>query len=227
MKDTEGQPRRPGQRIGPDGAEQQAEHGHQHRLQPGAIGEVGDECKPGEHHHRVLGGPEGQHPARQRGRQIGDGDHANRASEERAQGGDAQRRAGAPFAGHLIAVETGDHRRSFARDAHQHRRDGATIGDAVVDARQHDDRRGDVHLVRDGQQQCDGGERAQAGQDADDRAQQHADETAGEGGRLEDRGEAADEVFHYSIPAARISPSTARSSEPSGRLTWSNQPKPS
>ncbi len=101
---------------------------------------------------------------------------ANGAGDERADRGDRQRRAGAPLARHLVAVEAGDHARRLPGQVDQDRRRRAAVLRAVVDARQHDQRRDGRQRVGDRQQHRDGRHRPDARQHADQRAEQHAAE---------------------------------------------------
>ena len=83
---------------------------------------------------------------------------------------------GAALPGHLVAVDAGDHRGRFARQVDQDGGGGAAVLRAVVDAGQHDQRRHRRQRVGGRQQHGDGGDRADAGQHADQRAEQAADE---------------------------------------------------
>ncbi len=122
------------------------------------------------------GGPKREREARERRRHDSQQDHAERAGDERADCGDAERGAGAALLRHGVAVDAGHHRRGLARDAHQDRGGRAAILRAVVDAGQHHDRLGGVEAVGDRQQNADAGERADAGQYADQCANEAAQE---------------------------------------------------
>ena len=82
-----------------------------------------------------------------------------------------------PWRRHLMAVEAGDHRRGLARDVDQDRGGRAAILRAVIDAGQHDQRADRRQAEGDRQQHRDGGDRADAGQNPDQRADQRADQT--------------------------------------------------
>jgi hypothetical protein len=94
----------------------------------------------------------------------------NAAGEERAERGHRERRAGAALARHLVAVDGSHHRRRFARHVDQDRRRRTAVLGAVVDAGQHDQGRRRVERVGRGQQHRDRRHRADAGEDADQRA---------------------------------------------------------
>ena len=101
---------------------------------------------------------------------------AHAAGEERAQAGGGQRGAGAALARHLVAVDRGHHRGRLARHVDQDGGGRAAVLRAVVDAGQHDQRRRRVERVDRRQQHRDRRHRPEAGQHADQRAEQAADE---------------------------------------------------
>ena len=101
---------------------------------------------------------------------------ADRAREERADGGRGEREAGLALPRHLIAVERRHHRGRFARQVDQDGRGRAAVLRAVIDAGQHDQRRHRRQPEGDRQQHRDGGDRAEAGQHADRGAEEHADQ---------------------------------------------------
>ena len=103
----------------------------------------------------------------QRRRGDGDGDGGDAAGEERADGGNGERRAGAALARHLVAVEAGDDRARLARQVDQDRRGRAAVLRAVVDAGQHDERALGGQEVGGRQQQRHRRHRADARQHAD------------------------------------------------------------
>ena len=82
-----------------------------------------------------------------------------------------------PCLRHLVAVERGDHRGRLARDVDQDRGGRAAVLRAVIDAGEHDQRADRRQAEGDRQQHRDGGERADAGQHADQRADQRAEQT--------------------------------------------------
>jgi len=75
---------------------------------------------------------------------------------------------------HLIAVDRGDHRDRLARHVDQDRGGRATVLRTVVDAGQHDQRRGGVERVDRRQQHGDRGHRPETRQHADQRAEHSA-----------------------------------------------------
>jgi len=79
------------------------------------------------------------------------------AGDERGDRRDAERRAGAAPARHLVAVDAGHDGRRLARHVEQDRGGRAAVFRAVIDAAQHDDPAGRVHVVGERQQHRDGG----------------------------------------------------------------------
>ena len=126
------------------------------------------------------------------------------AGEERADGRDAERHAGAALAGHLVAVERRDDGGRLARDVDQDRRGRAAVLGAVIDAGQHDQCAGGIEPEGDRQQHGDGGDGTDAGQHAD----QRADETAQEGEAeilqaqrdAEAKAQVGDKITHQILP---------------------------
>ena len=108
---------------------------------------------------------------------------ATRAGEERAERRDRQRRAGAALARHLVAVDAGDDRRGLARQVDQDRRGRAAVLRAVEDAGQHDQAGHRLEMEGERQQHRDGRDRPDAGQHADQRADQAAEQREAEIGR--------------------------------------------
>ena len=166
----------PGHHVDADHAEQEAEARHQQRAHQRRRRHVGEEDQAEHEQRGVFGRAEPQREARERRRHHGEHDHAEGAGDERADRRDAERRAGAALLRHRVAVDAGHHRGGFARDAHQDRGGRAAILRAVIDAGEHHDRLGGVEAVGHRQQDADAGERADAGQHADQRADQAAQE---------------------------------------------------
>ena len=91
------------------------------------------------HHQReIFRRTELQRDRRERRRRERDQQRRDAAGEERADRGDAERRAGAALPRHLVAVDGGDDGRRFARDVDQDRGGRAAVLRAVIDAGQHD-----------------------------------------------------------------------------------------
>ena len=81
-----------------------------------------------------------------------------------------------PALRHFVAVDRGHHRGHLARHVDEDRGGRAAVLRAVVDAGEHDERAGRIHLERERHQHGDGGDRPDAGQHADQRADEAADE---------------------------------------------------
>ena len=105
---------------------------------------------------------------------TGDDHHRDAAGEERAERGDAQRRPGAALARHRVAVDADHHRGRLARHVQHDRGGRAGVVRAVIDAGQHDQRGDRRQLEGERQQHGDGGDRPEARQHADQRAEQGA-----------------------------------------------------
>ena len=91
---------------------------------------------------------------------------------------DPERLARAALLGHLVAVDARDDRRGLTGDVQQDRRRRTAVLGAVVDARHHDQAGRRLEAGGQRQQDRDRGGRPEAGQDADQRAQQAADDAA-------------------------------------------------
>ena len=74
--------------------------------------------------------------------------------------------AGPALAGHLVAVQAGDHRGGLPGDVHQDGGGGAAVHGPVIDPGEHDDGGNRGHMKGGGQEQGDGGHRPEPGQDA-------------------------------------------------------------
>ena len=146
------------------------------RLQHRAARQHDGEHQAQHHQREVVGRAEQQRHLGQRHGQRGDDDGGDAAGDEGADGGDAERHAGAALLGHLVAVERGDDGGRLARDVDQDGRGRAAVLRAVVDAGQHDERADGIEAEGDRQQHGDGGDRADARQHADQGADQAAEE---------------------------------------------------
>ena len=87
-----------GHHVDADGAEQQPERRHQQRARQRGGRHVGEEDEAEHEQRGVFGRPEAQREIGERRREQRQHDHAERAGDERADRGDAQRRAGAALA---------------------------------------------------------------------------------------------------------------------------------
>ena len=176
FEDAEGQPLGARNAVHADRADQQTEDAHHQGLEHGTRREVDEDHHAQEHQGEVFGRSECQGELGQgRGHehQAQDGD---RPGDEGAEGGDAQGGSRPPLPGHLVTVETGDHRGRLARDVDQDRRCRTSVHGPIVDPGQHDDRRDRGNVKGAGQEEGDGRRGSQAGQHADQRSHQDADE---------------------------------------------------
>ena len=175
----------PGHHVDADAAEQQPDSRHQQRPRQRGRRHVGQEDEAENEQRGVFRRPEAQREGAERRRDHRQRDDAEGAGDERADRGDAERRAGAALLRHGVAVDAGHHRRRFAWNAHQDRGGRAAVLRAVVDAGQHHDRLGGVEPERHRQEDADAGERTDAGQHADQRADEAAEKGIEQHARLE------------------------------------------
>ena len=183
------------------------------RLEHRALGEHDREDQAEHHQREVFGRAEQQREAGQRRTERGHQHGGDAAGEERADGGDGERRAGAALLGHLVAVEAGDHRRRFTWNVDQDRRGRAAVLRAVVDAGEHDQRADRRQAEGDRQQHGDGGERADARQHADQRADQRTDQAEEDVHRRDGHAHAEPEIGNQVIHGR-----SRRSPEPGPKL---------
>jgi hypothetical protein len=148
-----------------------------------------------EHHQReVLGRAEQQRQRGQRRAERRDQHGREAARDERPDRRDRERRTRTPLSGHLMAVERSDHRGRLARYVDEDRGSRSTILRAVIDAGEHDQCADWREAECDRQQHRNGGERTNAGEHADQRADQDTDQAQSEiDGRNRD-GEAVYEI---------------------------------
>ena len=180
LRDAEGVARQPAVDVGADEPEQQADQHHADRLDHRAVRQHdrGDEA---EHHQReIIRRVELLRDRGERRAERRDEQRADAAGEERAERRDAERGAGAALLRHLVAVDAGDDRGRLARHVDQDRRGRAAVLRAVIDAGEHDQRRQRIEPEGDRQQHRDGRDRADAGQHADQRAEQAAEQREAE-----------------------------------------------
>ncbi len=187
LGDVEGHAAGAGLEIGADHREQQAGHHHRHGLEHGALGKDHREDQAQHHQREVFRRAEQQRDAGQRGAQRGHQHRRHAAREERADGGDGERGAGAPLARHLVPVKAGDDGCRLTRDVDEHRGGRATVLRSIVDAGEHDERAHRRQAERDRQQHRDRGDGADAGKNADQRPDQRADQAEDHVHRHRDR----------------------------------------
>ena len=181
------------------------------------------EHEPQHHQREIVGRAEQQGHGRERNGQRGDDDGGNAPGDEGADGGDAERHAGAALLGHLVAVERGDDGGGFAGDVDQDGRGRAAVLRAVVDAGQHDQCADGIDAEGDRQQHGDGGDGPDARQHADQGADQAAQEAQGEilerEGDAEAQCEIADKIGHGRCPQRPTIAFTALKACPIADLT--------
>ena len=114
---------------------------------------------------------------------------ADRAGNKGAEGGNPQGRAGPALAGHLIAVQAGDHRGGLPGNVHQDGSGGAAVHGPVINSGKHDDGGNRGHMKSRRQQKGDGRHGPEPRQDAHqgpdedpDKAEQKVARAAGQPG---------------------------------------------
>ena len=170
----------PGIDVGADEAEQQPEDHHREPFHRIALREHAGGHEPHHHQRKVLGGAEAKRPFPERRTDERDQQGADASREERGDRRHREGRSGASLARHLIAIEAGHRGGRFARQVHENRGGGAAVLRAVVDPREHDERRHRGQREGEREQHPDRDQRADPGQDADQRAEQHAGEAVRE-----------------------------------------------
>ena len=105
FRDAPGHALGAGLEVGADHRHQQAGQDHGQRLDDRALGEHHREDQAQHHQREVFGGAEQQRHRGERGAERRDQDGRDAACEERADGGDGERRSGAALTRHLVAVE--------------------------------------------------------------------------------------------------------------------------
>ena len=173
---AEREPRGTGDGVDADHGDQQAEGAGDDRLDHGFAGERDEEGYADDHQGEELrwSDEQAQFPEGLGGRDQAEGGYCS--ADEGADGGDGQGRPGLADLRHRVAVDGGDRRGGFTGGVQQDAGDGSPVGGAVEDGTQHDDRAGGVQVQRQGDEQCDAGDRADSGQDADDGAEEAAQE---------------------------------------------------
>src|SRR5690606_22641318 len=158
-------------------AQQQAQEDHADGLGQRAGSQYHGTDQAQHHQREILGRSELECNFGQGRSEAGNQKSGDAAGKEGAQGRNGQRRTGPPVARHLVAVQHGHDRGSFAGQGDQNRGGGAPVGSTVVDAGQHDEAGGGRQHIGDGQQHGDGRHGADAGQHADQGAQKTAQQT--------------------------------------------------
>ena len=176
LRHAEGEALRSGVHVDADEPQDQPDDHHADGLQRRAVGDHHRPDQAQHHEGEILGRAETGGSLSQGRRQQGADQRRHGAGHERGDGRDRQRRPRPPLPRHLVAVEASHDRGGLAGQVDQDCRRRAAVLGAVVDAGQHDQRRGRRQRVGDRQQHGDGGDRADARQHADQRAEQHADE---------------------------------------------------
>ena len=131
----------------------------------------------GQHHEReILRRPEKQGELDEEWGQKGDGDRAEGAGNEGADGGSRERCRASPLPGHHIALYRGDDRARLARRVEQDRGRRTSIHRAIIEAGKHDEGASRVELGGDRQEQRDGKGRTDTRQDSNCGAERDADQ---------------------------------------------------
>jgi hypothetical protein len=134
-------------------------------------------CDQAAHHQReIFRRTELQRDGRERRGRERDQQRRDAAGEERTQRGNAERGSRASPTRHLVAVDGGHDRGRFARDVDQDGGGRAAVLGAVIDAGEQDQGRLRLQGERDRQQHGHRRDRTDAGQHADDGAEENADE---------------------------------------------------
>ena len=181
--------------VDPDQADEQPEEQREHAADQRGADERGDRDEREHGQREVVGRLQLHGEVGHRLGQEGQQQDADRAGHEGADRRRRERRARAPALGHLVALDRGRHRRRLARRVEQDRRRRAAVHPAEVDAGEHDEgARRLLEVEGDRQQQRDRQRRPDAGQHADERAEQHADGGERQVLRREDGPEAVDQV---------------------------------
>ena len=191
-------------RSGPIVESRIADQDHGDRLEDRAARQHDREGEAHHHEREILGRAEDERELGQRRGQGRDHEGRDGAGEERADRRDAERDAGPALPRHLVAVERGHDGARFAGDVEQDRGGRAAILRAVIDPRQHDQRRDRVEPEGDRQEDRDGRDRSDARQHADQGAEQAAGEAQGDVHRRKRDAEAGAEIETKSMARSEI-----------------------
>ena len=176
LRNAEGEPLLAGGLVDADQADGQAEAERRQPADPGAAEHRRHRDEGEQHDREEVGGGDLDREVRDRGREDRQQQGGDGAGDERPDGRGGQRLRGAAGLGHLVALDGRDHRRALAGGVQQDRRRRPAVHAAVVDAREHDQGAGDVQAAGERQEQGDRHGRADAGQHADRRAEEHTDD---------------------------------------------------
>ncbi len=200
----EGQARHARGVVQPDHRDPQPDAGRQRRLGLVVRGDAAQRAERQQVQREIFGRAKAVGDAGQQRCQKHQAQRRQKRPDERRDARDHQRVAGAALFRHRVAVQRGHQRRFVARNVQQDRRDPPAIHRAVVDRRHQHQRRGGIqpHREGDGDQDRDPVRRTQAGQRADDGAQETADHREGQREPGQDResdGEVCEDV-HQGVP---------------------------
>ena len=160
--------------VGTDHSKQDADHGHGQAIEQAATADKTHAEKTQQHEGTVVGRPEQEPdlPKCWRHRRQHNNGHgaANKARNARGE----QRQSCFTFECHLVAIDAGDDA-AGVRNLHGDGAHAIAVLRPVVNSGQHDERATSGKGIGQGQQQADGGQRAQSRQQPDQRADRAAD----------------------------------------------------
>ena len=125
---------------------------------------------------KYSGGSEDHGDVGQQRREEGEADQAERSRDKGGDGADGKRRAGLPLLGHLVAVDGGRHGGRLPGDVDDDRGRRPPVHGAVIDGGHHDDRRRRGKHRGQGKEDRDPGGGTDAGEHADQRPDEAADQ---------------------------------------------------
>ena len=192
--DAEGEARLSGLDVGADDADQQAENRHRDALERRSLGQRRAREQSHQHQRTDFGGAEFERHLDQERRQENHLGDAERGADKGGDDGDAERGAALALLGQRKSVQTGHGVRWMTWQIEQDRADRAAILRAVIDARQHQDRRHRLHPEGQRQQDRNRRDRPHSRQHADEIADQHAEEAIHQIVRLERYAKAVPEI---------------------------------
>ena len=153
---------------------------------------------------KYSGGPNFRATAGKRRSEEGKADDRQGSGDEGAEGRDPQGRPRPPLAGHLVAVEGGDHGSGFSGNVHQDGGCRSPVHRPVIDPGEHDDGGDGRGVKRRREEKGDRRHRSESGKHPDEGADQHPDKAEEEidrlDGHLETEKEMVKNVRHPRIP---------------------------